>query len=332
MARGEQLMRQWKILSALQANRFGLSLRELVEEMGCCKRTVQRDLRLLQEAGFPVTPEQRPEGAGPVGENYWRVENRFIEAKPMILTITEILSLLLSQRLLDPLSGTPLGAALREAIDKMKALLPRKTLSHFDELDEMLIVKETVKPNYAAIGDKITVINEAIAKSRALDVVYQPPGKKAISDRYCPYTLILHQGDLYLLGRLVESNTIRTLKVLRFRSVKLTDVAFTRPEKFRPEAYLNGSFGIIYSGTFDTIRVRFTGWAITEILEHTYHPSQKIVEKKDDCVVVEFELANTVELAGWILHFGRHAVVLEPPALADQIAEELAAARGSYPR
>jgi len=323
------LVRQWRILNILQSNRFGVSLKELTTRLGHAKRTIQRDLSVLREAGFPITSERRIFGEGPTGEKFWKLESKFLDSDKFVLSITELLSLLLSKRLFAPLSGTPLGEGLAKTIEKVKSLLSSKALGYFDDLDEMLIVKETARPDYAVLGDKIKVINEAIAERQQLDVAYQPPGKKEFRDRFCPYTLILHQGDLYLLGKLVNSDRIRTLKVLRFRSVELTGEEFVRPDSFRPEAYLNGSFGIIYSGTFETVRVKFSGWAATEIEEHTFHPSQKIIRRGKNSVV-EFELANTTEFMGWVLHFGRHAVVLKPKSLARQVAEELDATRNGY--
>ena len=327
MARGGQLVRQWKLLGILQSNRFGVSLKELTRRLGSSKRTIQRDLDVLQEVGVAVSAERRGHGDGPVGEKYWKAEGQFAD---LSLTTTEALSLLLSQRILAPLSGTALGEGIGSTVEKIKALLSKRTLGHFRDLDDMLIVKETARPDYAILGDKLKIINEAITEQRQLEVAYQPPDKKELRDRFCPYTLILHQADLYLLGKLVDADRIRTLKVLRFRSVKLTDQEFVRLESFRPEAHLNGSFGIIYSSLYQEIRVRFTNWAATEIREHKYHPSQKIIRRGKDSVTVEFELANTTEFMSWILHFGRHAIVLKPKKLADKIAAELDAARDSY--
>ena len=59
MARGEPLFRQWNLLRAIQSNHFGLTATELAERVECTKRTVQRDLQVLQDVGFPIFYEER---------------------------------------------------------------------------------------------------------------------------------------------------------------------------------------------------------------------------------------------------------------------------------
>jgi predicted DNA-binding transcriptional regulator YafY len=53
MSRGEPLIRQWNLLKALQAHRLGIGANELAERLECTKRTIQRDLSVLQQAGYP---------------------------------------------------------------------------------------------------------------------------------------------------------------------------------------------------------------------------------------------------------------------------------------
>ncbi len=43
----------------------------------------------------------------------------------------------------------------------------------------------------------------------------------------------------------------------------------------------------------------------------------------DGSVIVEFDLSGTIELTAWLLSFGRHAEVLEPASLREEIAAEL---------
>ena len=50
MARGDQLIRQWKLLHILAARR-GRTVPEMMREVKCSRRTVWRDLAVLQQAG-----------------------------------------------------------------------------------------------------------------------------------------------------------------------------------------------------------------------------------------------------------------------------------------
>jgi hypothetical protein len=48
------------------------------------------------------------------------------------------------------------------------------------------------------------------------------------------------------------------------------------------------------------------------------------------CETIELKVQGTVEVETWVLGFGDKAVVLEPPALPEAVADELSRAVGSY--
>lgn len=54
MPRGDQLTRQWTLVRML-SGRLGRTLAQLSGELRVTKRTVQRDIVVLEAAGFPVT-------------------------------------------------------------------------------------------------------------------------------------------------------------------------------------------------------------------------------------------------------------------------------------
>ena len=91
MARGESLFRQWELIKALQAHRYGLSTEDLAARLECTKRTVQRDLGVLQDV-FPISYEQRDRG-----KRFWKLAAGTLESTQLQLTMTEMLSLFLSR-------------------------------------------------------------------------------------------------------------------------------------------------------------------------------------------------------------------------------------------
>ena len=107
MARGDSLFRQWELIKVLQAHRFGVSTEEIAARLECNKRTVQRDLGVLQDI-FPISYEQRDRG-----KRFWRLAHNTVESEKLQLTMTEMLSLFLSQQLLLPLAGTQFGDSLQ---------------------------------------------------------------------------------------------------------------------------------------------------------------------------------------------------------------------------
>ncbi len=326
MSRGEPLIRQWNLLKALQAHRFGIGVDELASRLECTKRTVQRDLNVLQQAGFPISHEDRD-----FGKRFWKLAPHFIESEELMLSVTEMLSLFLSRQVLSPLTGTQFGDGLATALDKIKALLPKKALNYFDDLDENLLVKTVAHHDYSGQDKQIQIINQAMSDGRVLSIRYMSASKKKMLDaRFHPYGLVFFGMNLYCIGHLEEYDEVRTLKVARFQGVEMTADTFEKPATFSLAAYTQGAFGVFGPGKFQTIKVRFTDWAATNIREHQWHPSQKIVKDTAKGVVATFELSNTTEFKRWLLGYGRHAVVISPKALASDIKAEFRAACWSY--
>ncbi|MCG3178270.1 MAG: hypothetical protein BIFFINMI_00596 [Phycisphaerae bacterium] len=325
MARAEPLFRQWNLLKTLQAFHFGQTEDDLAKRLECCKRTVQRDLNVLQQIGFPVFHE-----TGEYGKRFWRLEAKALDHDGLTLSMTEMLSLYLSQQLLAPLAGTQFGDGLNTALEKIKALLPKSALGHFFD-DRTLLVKNLPGQDYSGKDKEIAIINKAMAEGRVLKVRYHSLSKgKDFDATFHPYGLVFLGTNLYCIGLLVEYGEVRTLKVSRIVGVQMTAQVFERPSNFSLRAYTHGSFGIFTSSKFQTIRARFTGWAATSLREQRWHTSQKIVKDTKDGVVAEFELSDTTEFRRWILGFGGQATIISPKSLAAAIQSELKATCGAY--
>lgn len=325
MARGEPLIRQWNLLKTLQAFHFGQTADELAKRLDCSKRQVQRDLNVLQQVGFPIFHETRD-----YGKRYWRIEAHALDHGGLTLSMTEMLSLYLSQQLLAPLTGTQFGDGLVTALEKIKALLPKSALAYFWD-DRTLLVKTLPGQDYSGKDKEIAILNKAMAECRAVKVRYQSISKGTPTDStFHPYGLVFLGTNLYCIGHLAEYGEVRTLKISRMLGIELTNQVFERPSGFSLRAYTAGSFGIFRSGKFQTIRVRFTGWAGTSVRELKWHASQKIVKEEKAEVIAEYELCDTTEFKRWVLGFGQHAVILKPKTLATEVSKELAQARAAY--
>ena len=51
--RGTQMARQWKIIRLMESRKYGISGNELAIELETPLRTIYRDLKAIEEAGFP---------------------------------------------------------------------------------------------------------------------------------------------------------------------------------------------------------------------------------------------------------------------------------------
>ncbi len=326
MARGEPLIRQWKIVKALQSNRYGVSTDELIEIAECGKRQVQRDLAVLQEVGFPIEFTTRD-----YGKKFWTLADDFLKSNDMIFDLTEVVSMYLSKQLLLPLAGTQFGDGLATLLQKMKAMLPQKALDHFSKLDGALMVKNIAGQDYSKHDKYIKVINQAVQEGCVIDLCYHSTSKKQpYSTQFHPYGIVFFDSNLYCIGFMEEYQEVRTIKVSRIVSTELTDMVSNRPAGFSLQSYTQGSFGIITSGKPQKIKMQLTGWAAVQVREQLWHHSQKITQDDNGCVTVQFDLVNTIELKRWIMGFGPFARVLSPKSLVKSIQADLADALACY--
>jgi predicted DNA-binding transcriptional regulator YafY len=127
--RGDQIIRQWKILRRLEAAASTeLTVTELAEEGGRSPRTAYRDLEDLQSAGFPIYQERSEKGS------CWKLLDSYRAKIPAPFTLTEILSLHCSEELFQVFRGTLFHDALMQLTEKIRAALQPETLAFVDRL------------------------------------------------------------------------------------------------------------------------------------------------------------------------------------------------------
>lgn len=340
MARGEQLQRQWRLLHTLQTRGIGVPLRDLADELEVGERTVQRDLTMLADAGFPVEFEEDE-----VGKRYWKLPPNYIRSAELHIGLTEALSLHLAEHLFAPLTGTLFADGLASVVGKIRSLLPSAALDHFRGLDERIYVRRPGAVDYTAHADTVHVVTAGAQRNRRVRLTYRSLWRNnaTYETLFDPYGLVYYDDDLFAVGHSARAGALRVLKIPRIASAALTSESFARPADFRLDDQFAASFGIIHRpGPLTRVRVRFTGPAAGLIEERMWHESQQHhwlpapatlfpdEASAADTLIAEFELADLVEFQRWLLGFGHHAEVLSPPGLRAAIAAEFAAAARRY--
>ena len=126
MTRLERLLGIALLLSA----RRRLRAETLAAEFSVSLRTVYRDLRALQEAGFPVV--------GTAGDGY-RLPPAS-QLRPLALDPAEAEVLAVGARLLDTLLDVPLKDRLRSAMAKLEAVLPPEAIQRVVEMRDRVVI------------------------------------------------------------------------------------------------------------------------------------------------------------------------------------------------
>lgn len=321
------LRRQWILLRTLSAQRFGLTIQEMVTESGVAAKTIRRDLELFRSLGFPLE-----ETVGEFGRKTWKIVSS--ESQPplaLALNLDEAIALHLGRRLLAPLAGTPIGDAAGQAFRKIRTMFPKMALEYLERFTNFYHIATLAPADYSVQGELLDTLRTAIEDQRAVHILYQSAQatEPAFRDVY-PLTLFDQKGALYLIALDPQEDKLKHYKVVRIEDVELTNIPFPRPQNFDPTTYMASSFGI-YQGDDDIIiKVRFAPKVARYVLETKKHQSERLVKQRDGSVLGEYRLSSAHEFKSWILSFGSKAVVLEPEWLRQEILENLKAAINAY--
>ncbi len=323
MARTDQLVRQWKLLHILAA-RGGRTIQTLMQEMKCSRRTIWRDLAVLQVAGFPLTTGQDGRES-----RYRLVESpRGLPAVPF--TLTELMSLHLGRHLLVPLRGTPVGEAIHTALGKISATLGPAAKAFLDRLDRSVSARTVQTKDYSHASEVLRLLQQALQERRTVEAEYHSFGRDAFSHRRLdPLHLWYQQGGMYLAAYCHTRRQVLTFALERFRQVRVTMDGFLPPPDFNLDRYLESSFGL-FRGEPVRVSLRFSRQVARYVAERNWHPSQSLSPLLTGELEMTLRVPLSPELRRWILGYGKDVEVLDPKSLREDIRREwLAALRGT---
>jgi proteasome accessory factor B len=315
MPRGDQLTRQWKLVQLL-AGRLGRTLVQLSAELGVAKRTVQRDIEVLSEAGFPVTSDMRN------GTVFWHLMEGFHAEAPVSLTLTEQMALYFSKGLFKPLQGTPVYESLESAIQKIGSQLPAQSFQFLRGLDQGISVSSFGLKDYSHSKDVIQTLTQAVFNKRTVMIVHRSPQHpQAIAREVDPYNIWYVNNGLYLVGHCHRDHDLRTFAIERIQSAKLSNRRFEMPPDFNFEEFRKTAFNVVW-GEPQEVKIRFSPSQAPYIRERTWHPSQQIETCSDGSLILMLKVADLWEVKRWLIGFGADAEVLAPDDLRLEIRDE----------
>ena len=319
------LVRQWTLLRLLCSRPSGVTVRELMAELGVSEKTVRRDLEMFRKLGFPCQ-----EQVGDYGRKAWRVQPA-AETPGLSFTFDEAIALYLGRRLMEPLAGTVFWDAAQRAFRKVRAVLSAQALKYLDKFAGVFHQSLVGASDYSRKGELVDQLVMAMEDRRITHITYQSlQATEPVTYDVYPYGLVHHRGSLYLVGWAPRRGRIQHWKIDRIEDVEVTSLQFQRPEGFELRKHLAKSFGVFQGEGEVHVKVRFSATVARYVQEGRWHSSQKLTRQKDGSLLAEFDLSTTEEIKHWLLSFGQHAEVLAPPELRQEITDEVRALLALY--
>src|SRR5471032_486964 len=112
--RNAEVIRQWKLLREIEANRTGITIHQLAALTKVSTHTIRRDLQALQESGFAIFDEGEENDT-----KRWKLQTQPFRLVQEGLTVTDVAALYLGRSIVEALSGWPLADELRAAFAKL---------------------------------------------------------------------------------------------------------------------------------------------------------------------------------------------------------------------
>jgi predicted DNA-binding transcriptional regulator YafY len=177
----ERLLGMALLLSA----RRRLRAEELAERFDVSLRTVYRDVRALQDTGFPV--------AGTAGDGYLLPPGS--QLRPLALDPAEAEALALGARLLDTAADRPLREQLRAATAKFEAILTPEAVRRLRDRESTVLMP---KPPTRDAGP-VSLLLEAVSERRVVHLVYQGLARGEPTRREIEPLGLVRLGDAWLV-------------------------------------------------------------------------------------------------------------------------------------
>jgi len=311
--RGEQIARVLKLVHLLQGR--GRTLQQLRAELNVTKRTIQRDIAVLEQAGFPIVSVPRNRSI------YWRLAYDPVLEGPLDLTQQERMALYFGRGLLKPLAGTPFFEAIESALAKIGAGIsaPGHTLLH--SFDSQIGIAAFGTKDFTRSREVIAALTRAIQHHFTVKITHATPQhRNAVEYRLDPYRLHYHQGGLYLIALDHAKDDLRTFAVERIRTVVLTRSRFTQPPAATLDELQSTAFQLIH-GEPQLVRIRFSPEQAPYIAERKWHESQTLEPQPDGSVILSLRVASLWEVKRWLCGWGADAEILSPATLRIELRE-----------
>ena len=293
----------------------------LAAELSVSTKTVQRDIDYLRdELDAPI--------------EFLREENGYTYSRddyvlPFLpVDGADLFAIGVAAQVLQLLGGTPLARTLSSCYERLARLMPPNVRLRPEIVREMLTLRAAA---FRPVGEATWVaISEALQKGVALSIRYRHPGEEPGEARTIrPYALVLAGRDWLVLAE--DQSQIKNFYLARIASARVTSERYAIPKDFDADAFFRNTFGLfVGKGASFRFRVRFSPEVSDEIREMIWHPKQKIETDAEGRAVLELPAEAFREARRFILAYGRHAEVLSPPELVEEMRAEAGALARTY--
>ena len=291
-------------ITIMMLNRDRVTARELSEKFEVSIRTIYRDLDALLLAGIPVMSYPGNEGGYGLIENY--------KINKQLLSLDEMLSILSS---LQSINISLEDKQYDSAMEKIKSLVPGDKKEEISRQMEQIVIDFIPWGGNIRQKDNLCLIHKSIVASKIIEFTYT--NNKGIKERRKvePMTLFFRGYGWYLFAYCLLRDDYRIFRLARIREISELSSLYSR----RYRSYKEFSTPEFNKGKKIELVVKFSK-EIQPWVEDAFDNSD-VESTSETHFIVRTEINEDDWIYPWILSFGEHAEILEPPEIRVRISE-----------
>lgn len=263
----------------------------------------------LNQAGVPV--DTTPEG--------YRLSPPLAEP-PQPLTVNETAALSLGLAWLHErgaVSSDDVRAIRAKLFPQREAVTPPA-----DAVDSRASVSTPHDPGVAA------ALHQAVFERQRVEIVYASKSQGKTTERdLSPYTMVNRRDSWYAIGYCHARRAIRTFKVSRIQSSRLSPRSFYLDPDYDPDEFLKYRWNIM-DGEPQVVLARFDQTAGPLLLEKRFAHGR--AWREGEWIYLKTIVSGLDEFSWWIMQYGEHAEVIQPLELRRALARRCAVLAERY--
>lgn len=320
----DRIHRLLQIVDLLQSGRQYNST-QLATECDVTRRTIYRDLKILQDSGIHVQYDESR-------QCYKLPRTMFLP--PTDFSLDEVLSLIvLCCELGGHDSGLPLYQSASNAALKLLSIVPQQLRDYVGDLTDRIEVKIGPVNPLTNAGEHYERIRTAIQARQPLRIDYESfSDRRDITTLLKPYRMLFDQRSWYVIGRSSIHRANRTFNIGRIRKSTIVDGSYSIPPRFNLDRYLGNAWRLIRDTRHRNtdVVIRFQPLVARNVAEVQWHKTQKLVWNDDGTLDFHVRVDGLGEIVWWILGYGNQAEVLQPDKLRQMMREHVQAMSQLY--
>ena len=285
----------------------------IARELECSVRTVYRDLSVLELAGVPWAFDKET--------NSYRVRPDY---QFPVLNLTD--DELLGQATAAAVSKAPGMDAARGAgitSEKLAAKGGGKVESILREAQQFTAVLDLKLADHSRHLEVIRTVQWALIQKKQLTGQYESPyEEKPVKLTLHPYRLCLIKSAWYLIARQPSEDRPRTYRIIRFKTLRMTDHVAAVPREFDLREYLGNAWGVFRGSESYDVELLFAKEAADVVRETVWHHTQKNQRNADGTVTMTFRVDGLDEIVRWIVGWAGRVKVVAPLPLREKVLDQ----------